>query len=420
MTSEADLGKYPFIEHRPEFAQRVRAGDIIVAGSNFGCGSSREYAPRALRAVGIAAIIAPSFARIFYRNALNLGLPLFQADLRAQVADGAEAVLDREQGVLTVDAAIHRLPAPPPWLRQVWDEGGVIAYYRNRPLAVGRADEPRYLPDRGRWHRPRSDSAGRALLEATGLGFSFVEREAGWDAFQRWGTALPRNGGRSAAADATLFGAVRLAAGPRRGLPQPIIELRAARPVRQPAPGSRSRWQARARASTCSSCARTARACMPGASAPPPTGYRRTGDHAAWVGRIARLACELALQRRQRLTIVHKANVLRACGLFREVALGWRRVSRPARRRAAGGRRRCALITARAFDVLVTTNLFGDILSDEAAALVGGLGLAPAGSIGRDAAIFEPVHGSAPTSPGGHRQPAGDLWRRGHVARLSG
>ncbi|MGI6375776.1 MAG: homoaconitate hydratase [Anaerolineae bacterium] len=131
MTSEADLGKYPFIEHRPEFAQRVRAGDIIVAGSNFGCGSSREYAPRALRVVGIAAIIAPSFARIFYRNALNLGLPLFQADLRAQVADGAEAALDREQGVLTVDDATYRLPAPPLWLRQVWGEGGVIAYYRN-------------------------------------------------------------------------------------------------------------------------------------------------------------------------------------------------------------------------------------------------------------------------------------------------
>jgi methanogen homoaconitase small subunit len=141
MTSEADLGKYPFIEHRPEFAPQVRPGDIIVAGNNFGCGSSREYAPRALRAVGIAAIIAPSFARIFYRNALNLGLPLFEADLQARVADGDAATLDRNEGALTVGRQVYELPAPPLWLRQVWDEGGVIAYYLNHGrLPLGEAE----------------------------------------------------------------------------------------------------------------------------------------------------------------------------------------------------------------------------------------------------------------------------------------
>ncbi len=129
MTSEEALVQYPFIEHRPEFAPQVQPGDIIVAGSNFGCGSSREYAPRALRAVGIAAIIAPSFARIFYRNALNLGLPLFQVDLTRQVNDGDQALLDRNAGTLAVGETVLRLPAPPTWLRQVWDEGGVIAYY---------------------------------------------------------------------------------------------------------------------------------------------------------------------------------------------------------------------------------------------------------------------------------------------------
>jgi len=140
MTSEADLGKYPFIEYRPEFASEVRPGDIIVTGNNFGCGSSREYAPRALRAVGIAAIIAPSFARIFYRNALNLGLPLFQAELSADVADGADATIDRSSGVLTVGGYARQLPPPPLWLRQVWDEGGVIAYYLNHGrLPLGEA-----------------------------------------------------------------------------------------------------------------------------------------------------------------------------------------------------------------------------------------------------------------------------------------
>jgi len=141
MTSEADLSKYPFIEHRPEFAPQVQPGDIIVAGNNFGCGSSREYAPRALRAVGIAAIIAPTFARIFYRNALNLGLPLFEAELQSRVADGDLAELDRNQGALTVGGQVYELPAPPLWLRQVWDEGGVIAYYRNHGrLPLGEAE----------------------------------------------------------------------------------------------------------------------------------------------------------------------------------------------------------------------------------------------------------------------------------------
>lgn len=130
MTSEADLGKYPFIEARPEFAAEVRPGDIIVAGRNFGCGSSREYAPRALTAVGLGAVIAPSFARIFYRNAMNLGLPLFEADLTGAVADGAEAALDRDAPALRMAGGDVPLPEPPEWLRQVWAEGGVVAYFR--------------------------------------------------------------------------------------------------------------------------------------------------------------------------------------------------------------------------------------------------------------------------------------------------
>jgi methanogen homoaconitase small subunit len=138
MTSEADLGKYPFIEMRPEFAQEVRPGDVIVAGRNFGCGSSREYAPRALSVVGIAAVIAPTFARIFYRNALNLGLPVFEADLTGRVADGQEAALDMAAPALLTDGEAIALPRPPAWLRQVWEEGGIAAYYRrHRRLPLG-------------------------------------------------------------------------------------------------------------------------------------------------------------------------------------------------------------------------------------------------------------------------------------------
>ncbi len=79
-TDRKELAKIAFIEHRPEFAANVKSGDIIVAGRNFGCGSSRETAVTALKECGIAAIIAPSFARIFYRNAINNGLLLIVAD----------------------------------------------------------------------------------------------------------------------------------------------------------------------------------------------------------------------------------------------------------------------------------------------------------------------------------------------------
>jgi methanogen homoaconitase small subunit len=139
MTSEADLGKYPFIEARPEFAKMARPGDVIVAGHNFGCGSSREYAPRALKVVGIAAIIAPSFARIFYRNALSLGIPVFEADFSGKVLDGEAATLDVDTPALILGDTPHPLPKPPAWVRQVWAEGGIVAFYkRHGTLPVGR------------------------------------------------------------------------------------------------------------------------------------------------------------------------------------------------------------------------------------------------------------------------------------------
>ena len=129
MTSEAELAKYPFIEARPEFAQQLVPGDVIVAGRNFGCGSSREYAPLALRLVGVGAIVAPSFARIFLRNALNLGLPLIEADLTA-LPDGARVELDLGRRVLRHDGVEHALPEPGEFARAVWAAGGIVAHLR--------------------------------------------------------------------------------------------------------------------------------------------------------------------------------------------------------------------------------------------------------------------------------------------------
>lgn len=131
MTSQEDLAKYPFIEARPEFVEQVQRGDVLVAGENFGCGSSREYAPHALTMVGVAAIVAPSFARIFFRNALNLGLPLFEADIRDQVHDRQDATVDLGRPGLQVAGRWIDLPSPAAWLREVWSEGGMIQYYLN-------------------------------------------------------------------------------------------------------------------------------------------------------------------------------------------------------------------------------------------------------------------------------------------------
>lgn len=128
MTSEDALAEYAFIERRPDFAPNVQPGDVIVAGKNFGCGSSREYAPRALQKCGIAAIIAPSFARIFFRNAVNLGIPLFEADLTSQVVDGARAQLDLASSTLTTDSASFNLPRPPAFVAEIQAEGGIVAY----------------------------------------------------------------------------------------------------------------------------------------------------------------------------------------------------------------------------------------------------------------------------------------------------
>ncbi|GAG22398.1 unnamed protein product, partial [marine sediment metagenome] len=119
--------------------------------------------------------------------------------------------------------------------------------------------------------------------------------------------------------------------------------------------------------------------------------------------RIARMAFRLAGQRRRLVTIVHKANVLRAtCGLFREAAFAVATEFPKVRaEELLVDTTAMRLIThPERFDVIVTTNLFGDILSDEAAALVGGLGLAPSGNVGDKHAIFEPVHGSAPDIAG--------------------
>jgi len=279
------------------------------------------------------------------------------------------------------------------------------------------------------------------VLQAVDLGLGFTWADAGWECFQRCGNALPEATiAAVASADATLFGATASPSHPVAGYKSPIL-------------GLRRHFDLYANLRPTVS--------LPGLFSRPGVDLvivrensedlyvgreRREGDTAiaervitqSGSERIAQIAFNLALQRqaagdrpargqrlsaadkpptasghRPRVTVVHKANVLKETdGLFREVC-----------RRVAAGYPQvaveemlvdtCALWLVKDpghFDVIVTTNLFGDILSDEAAALVGGLGVAPSGNIGRGVAIFEPVHGSAPDIAGrGIANPVGAI-----------
>ena len=119
----------------PSFHDRVSPGDILVAGENFGCGSSRENAPLAIKGAGIAAVVAKSFARIFYRNAINIGLPILES---REIVDGTEEGdtlrIDLEAGTIeNPDRGITGRYRPfPPLMREIIDRGGMVAYVRAR------------------------------------------------------------------------------------------------------------------------------------------------------------------------------------------------------------------------------------------------------------------------------------------------
>ena len=117
------------------FAGQVRPGDILVAGRNFGCGSSREHAPLAILTSGVGCVIAASFARIFYRNALNIALPILECPEAAEsIADGDEVSVDFETGKITDHTTGRTFTAEafPPFMRELIRAGGLAAYVRNK------------------------------------------------------------------------------------------------------------------------------------------------------------------------------------------------------------------------------------------------------------------------------------------------
>ncbi|NLF00918.1 MAG: 3-isopropylmalate dehydratase small subunit [Anaerolineales bacterium] len=135
MSSAEELARHCMEDIDPRFASEVQAGDIIVAGENFGCGSSREHAPLAIKGAGVSCIVAKSFARIFYRNAINIGLPILEC---------AEAVDEARRGdVLSVDLVAgtitnqrtgrtHQTSPFPPFIMEIIRSGGLVPYTQER------------------------------------------------------------------------------------------------------------------------------------------------------------------------------------------------------------------------------------------------------------------------------------------------
>ena len=126
-----ELAKHVMEDIAPDFAAKVRPGDFIVAGRNFGCGSSREQAPRALKAAGVSVILAESYARIFYRNAFNVGLPLVECETK-WIRDGEMLSVDLDEGMVTgldsgMKASTARIPKA---MQLLLEDGGLVPHLR--------------------------------------------------------------------------------------------------------------------------------------------------------------------------------------------------------------------------------------------------------------------------------------------------
>jgi 3-isopropylmalate/(R)-2-methylmalate dehydratase small subunit len=126
-----ELATHCFEGTRDEFAKKVKEGDIVVGGRNFGCGSSREHAPLAFIGAGVKVVIAQSFARIFFRNAINVGvLPVVFKDAD-KIVDGAKITLNIKAGVLEADGKKYAVEPVPEFMQGIIDAGGLVEYAKN-------------------------------------------------------------------------------------------------------------------------------------------------------------------------------------------------------------------------------------------------------------------------------------------------
>lgn len=135
LTDPEELAQHCMENENVRFGQEVKEGDMIVAETNFGCGSSREHAPIAIKAKGISCVIAKTFARIFYRNAFNMGLPIIECDEAVDgIQDGHELEVDLEKGEIKNETTGQHFKASPipPFMQEIIDDGGLMEHIAKR------------------------------------------------------------------------------------------------------------------------------------------------------------------------------------------------------------------------------------------------------------------------------------------------
>jgi 3-isopropylmalate/(R)-2-methylmalate dehydratase small subunit len=134
-----ELARHVMEDADKEFPNKVKAGDIIIAGKNFGCGSSREHAPIAIKAAGVQAVIAKSFARIFYRNSFNIGLPIFESDEASEkIKEGDTVEIDADKGIIKNISTGEQYTAKPipPFMQELIASGGLIEWTKKKIKGV--------------------------------------------------------------------------------------------------------------------------------------------------------------------------------------------------------------------------------------------------------------------------------------------
>ena len=134
-TKGEELAKHCMEDIDKEFVSKVQKGDIIVANKNFGCGSSREHAPLAIKCAGVSCVIAETFARIFYRNAINIGMPIIECPEAARAIEGGDVVeIDFDSGVITNKTRneSYQGQAFPPFMQKIIEAGGLVNYINEK------------------------------------------------------------------------------------------------------------------------------------------------------------------------------------------------------------------------------------------------------------------------------------------------
>lgn len=134
-----ELAKHVMEDADSSFPSKVKKGDILVAAKNFGCGSSREHAPIALKAAGIQAVVASSFARIFYRNSFNIGLPIFESpEAVSGISEGDEIEVDASSGIIRnlSNNTVYKAKPIPPFMQELIAAGGLVPWTRKKIRAA--------------------------------------------------------------------------------------------------------------------------------------------------------------------------------------------------------------------------------------------------------------------------------------------